>query len=135
MSEAKVLKFRLNGGKHEDDYGRKYVPGDVIASQKPLDEMFVNVFTRIDPSTPDKYHGEPLPTKKGEANAAPSSESTNQLGPKKRANPNDIPLDLETMTVQELQQLAIEEEIDLKKATKKDEIIRLIREAQVASAK
>ena len=134
---ATLKKFRRTGGKHLDDYGRQYLPGEVIASEKDLDRLFENVFVRVEDSTPDKYHGQLVPTANSLVNQAtplPTGPVAKDNSAKKRTIPNDILLDLEAMTPSELQKLATDEEIDLKGATKKPDMIRLIKEAAAKSA-
>lgn len=141
MSQPELKKFRLMGGKHQDDYGRKYVPGDIIASTKDLDVIFANIFQRVEQATPDKYHSQPLPVKtlntpvliqEHQTNVPTGLPVANQppAPTLRKAIEADVMLDLPAMTAKELQQLAQDEGIDLKGASKKDDIIKIIQASQ-----
>jgi len=113
-----VGKFRIKEGVHSegaipgtyrrDPTGapmfspRVYVDGDIVASRSDLSKHNpahgAKKFERVDDSMPDKYDG----------NAPPVDE-------------------LEAMTVAQLRELSVAEEIDLGEATKKADIIEWIR--------
>lgn len=42
------MKFQVLSGKHSDAAGKTYVKGEVVESSRPLDEVFLNKFRRLE---------------------------------------------------------------------------------------
>ncbi len=127
MNNKPIYRFRINYSIHSDTDPRTlvntiYHKGSVFESTIELDKEFNTdpakpKFTRVDNSVPLTYN---TPTSKTDTAPTPKVE-TNESS----TNKDDT---LSSMTVEELRQYALSEEIDLGKAKTKAEILAIIRE-------
>lgn len=125
-----MSKFRVLVGKHVEQLGivegevktRSYSAGEVVSSNRPLDE----IHNKPGAMKFERLHEEPRPS---QAVQEPSgTPATAAASPAAVAQTFSLE-QLERMSVPDLQKLAEEEEIDLKGASKKQDLIRIIREA------
>lgn len=104
-------RFRVLKGKYHEGAGgerKTYSPGDIVTSNVDLVSTFgTRKFERIDDS--------------GRSVA---------LSPPRRQEPPAPTNDLSSLTVGELKRLAADEEIDLGGVNRKEDIVRIISEAQ-----
>lgn len=153
---VKRYKVILLQGRHAetDDYGIEtlYGPNDVFMASKPLYRRWGNKFQKAEESTPLSSGGVvvsgPEPDPWGER-----EESANQSGARMASPQEVVPAQhppfqagpqgttpqrvrgipqkrFEDMTVNELKSYAEEEEIPLQGATKKEDMIKVIRQAE-----
>ena len=100
-----MYQFELLAGGHVGEDGTRYGRGDRVSSKLELDKRFgSDKFRRI--------------VENGESVAPPPVQS----------DVVDEKLNLDAMTVQQLRDFAEQEEIDLEGATKKADIVAVIRE-------
>lgn len=135
--------FKLLAGKHtqkeSNGISKTYRPGDVIDSKHDLVKLFNShpttpKFERVDERTMRGDISSVVQTvtpshvvqaaSPSPAPAAPQSSAQTAVAPSRQSIDG-----LDSMSVKELQLLAQEEEIDLRGASKKEEIIKIIRGA------
>lgn len=114
------MRFKLKAGSHGSGTGQEiksYKAGDVIESDQDLAAFDPLKFERLD----DAAKATPAP-------AAFPSHSSGQ-GTAFGAMPplRQHPADLDKMSVKELQDHAADEEIDLKGASKREDILKVLR--------
>lgn len=101
-----MYAFKILGGSLDVGDGEIYQRGDIVHSEQELDKRFgARKFQRLDPTS----------------NFVSSPEVT--------VAENASADDLEDMTVAELKRFAADEEIDLNSATRKEDILAVLRKA------
>jgi hypothetical protein len=119
VSRSGKMKFKVLNGKHSQD-GKVYEAGSVIPSKRDLTKVFKNKFEKVASSTPSSKGREVL--------QQTSDEEETPQEPDEEAG-GDWNAELDSMTIPELRKFALEEDIDLGTATKKEEIVNTIRSA------
>lgn len=121
------MKFRVLAGKHaekdKDGVSRVYVRGDIVDSKSDLTKLNAGPgaqkFAPVEEPSAKAAAGTPVAQLHAKV-AAPPAPPADELQKKLHA-------DLDKMTVEQLKAYAAEEEIDLKGAATKDQLLKIIK--------
>lgn len=97
-----MASFRLVAGTHSDEEGNDYKAGDIVESDKPLDEVFANKFERVPDTAAALSGGNNQKKKKGGAKKTlPGNREPDNLDQEMDTEPKDPRLPIEAVKQQE----------------------------------